>query len=94
MRNVPGTTTVRVSRRTHQLLNDLAAKEGRSVSDLLDQLAEQARRQQILKQYDARMSELLDDPAERSALEEERAWLEASGGATLVSEPAYPTRDA
>jgi hypothetical protein len=94
MASVPGTTTVRVSRRTHRLLTDLAAHEGRSVSDLLDQLAEQARRQQILKQYDERMRELLDDPSERPTLEAERAWLESSTGATLVDEPAYPARDA
>jgi hypothetical protein len=90
MPRLPGTTTVRVARRTHQLLSDLAAQQGRSVSDLLDHLAEQARRQQILKQYDQRMMELLNDPAERAALEQERAWLEASSGATLVDEPAYP----
>jgi len=90
MPRLPGSTTVRVSRRTHQLLSDLAAQQGRSVSDLLDHLAEQARRQQIIKQYDQRMTELLNDPAERAALEDERAWLEAASGATLTEEPAYP----
>jgi len=90
MPRLPGSTTVRVSRRTHQLLSDLAAQEGRSVSDLLDHLAEQARREQIIKQYDQRMKELLNDPAERAALEDERAWLETASGATLADEPAYP----
>jgi hypothetical protein len=90
---VPGTTTVRVSRRTHQVLTELAARDGRSVSDLLDHLAEQARRQQILEQYDERMRELLNEPAEQPSLAQDRAWLEASSAATLVDEPAYPPRD-
>jgi hypothetical protein len=84
------TTTVRVSRRTHQLLSDLAAREGRSVSELLDQLAERARREQLLKQYAGRMAELSDDPSQQAGLEEDRAWLEAAAGATLTDEPPYP----
>jgi len=90
MTTLHGTTTVRVSRRTHQVLSALAASEGRSVSDLLDHLAEQARRSQILEQYNARMTELMTDPTERAALDAERAWLESASGATLVDEPPYP----
>jgi uncharacterized protein (DUF1778 family) len=85
-------TTVRVSRRTHQLLSELAAHEGRSVSDLLDQLAERARRDRVLKQYAERMAELSRDPSQQPGLEEDRAWLEASAGATLTDEPPYPQR--
>ena len=81
---------MRVSRRTHQLLSDLAAREGRSVSELLDQLAERARREQLLKQYAGRMAELSDDPSQQAGLEEDRAWLEAAAGATLTDEPPYP----
>jgi hypothetical protein len=84
------TTTVRVSRRTHQLLSDLAAQAGRSVSDLLDQLAERARREQLLKQYAERMTELSNDPSQQVGLEEDRAWLKAAAGATLTHEPPYP----
>lgn len=83
------TTTIRVSRRTHQVLSDLAAHEGRSVSDLLDRLAERARRDQLLKQYAARMAELSSDPSQQAGLEEDRAWLEAAAGATLRDEPSY-----
>jgi hypothetical protein len=90
MTTLRATTTVRVSRRTHQVLSTLAAHQGRSVSDLLDQLAEQARRSQMLEQYNTRMTDLLSDPAERAALEEERTRLEAAGGATLADEPPYP----
>ena len=93
MPRLPNTTTVRVLRRTHQLLSELAAQQGRSLSDLLDHLAEQARRKQILDQYDQRMTELLNDPLERAVLEHERAWIEASSGATVDDEPAYPLRN-
>jgi hypothetical protein len=93
MATLQGTTTVRVSRRTHQVLSALAAHEGRSVSDLLDQLAEQARRSQMFEQYNARMTDLLTDPAERAALDAERTWLEAAGGGTLADESPYPLPD-
>ncbi len=72
------TTTVRVSRRTHQILSDLAQRRGRSVADLLERLAENARRQDILNQYNARMAELLENPAERAAWQQEVTQSELS----------------
>jgi len=83
-----GTTTVRVSRRTHQVLSELAAQQGRSVSDLLDQLAEQTRRRQILAQYNARMGELLADPEERRLWQEDVDLSEASAAEVVEGEPA------
>ena len=71
-------TTVRVSRRTHQVLSTLAERRGSSVSDLLDRLVESARRQDILRQYNTRMAEVLADPAERAAWDEETALSEVS----------------
>ena len=61
------TTTIRVSRRTHQVLSDLAQRRNRSVSDVVERLAENARRQDMLNQYNARMAELLENPEERAA---------------------------
>ena len=83
-----GTTTVRVSRRTHQVLSELAAQQGRSVSDLLDRLAEQARRRQILAQYNARMAELLADPEERRLWRHDVDLFEASAAEVVEREPA------
>ena len=80
-------TTVRVSRRTHQILSELAERRGTSVSDLLDQLAESARRRHILGQYNARMTELLTDPTERANWNEETALSEVSS-ADLAGERA------
>jgi hypothetical protein len=84
------TTTLRMSRRTHTLLRAVAAYQGRTVTDLLDEWVERARREQVLEQYGRRMTELADDPDEQVGLEEDRAWLEAAAGATLADEPPYP----
>jgi predicted CopG family antitoxin len=73
-----GTTTVRVSRRTHQILTDLAQRRGRSVSDVVEKLAENARRQDILQQYNARMAELLEHPEEKAAWQHETTESELS----------------
>lgn len=72
------TTTVRVSRRAHQILSELASKRGLSVSDFLDRLAERERRRDILDQYNARMTDLLADPSERALWAEEIAQSEVS----------------
>lgn len=71
-------TTVRVSRRAHHTLTDLAERRHTSVTELLDRLIERERRQEILCQYNARMAELLSDPAEREAWARETAWSEQS----------------
>ena len=76
------TTTVRVSRRTHQILTELAQQNGRSISDLLDHLAERARRQAIFQQYNARMAELLANPDERAAWQRETTLSEVSASET------------
>jgi hypothetical protein len=87
---VRASTTIRVSRHTHALLASLAAEHGRSITELVEDLAEQARRDDLLRQYAARLTALAEDPAERAALDAERAWLDADAGATLASEPPYP----
>ncbi len=86
------TTAVRVSRGTQRVLRELAAARGRSVSDLVEQLAERARREQLLVQYAERMAQLSREPAEQAGLDEDRVWLEASAGHTLTGEP-YPEKD-
>lgn len=84
---------MRVSRRTHQILSDLAEHSGSSVSDLLDRLAERARRGELLDQYNARMGELLGDPAERADWTQETAQSEVSATELVsFSENAAVTR--
>jgi transposase-like protein len=84
------TTTLRLSRRTHQMLRAVAARHGRTVTELLDEWVERARREQVLQEYAKRMAELADDPEQRAALEEDHAWLDAAAGATMADEPPYP----
>jgi hypothetical protein len=82
-------TTVRVSRRAHQIFTELAAQRGASVSDFLDELAEQARRRRILEQSAARLAELMADPDERRAYMEELVFGEAIAADALRDEPPY-----
>jgi phosphopantetheine adenylyltransferase len=84
------TTTLRMSRRTHQVLRAVAAHQGRTVTELLDEWVERARREQVLQEYAERMAELADDLEQSAGLEEDRAWLDAAAGATLADEPPYP----
>jgi predicted DNA-binding ribbon-helix-helix protein len=83
------TTTVRVSRRTHQVLTELAAQHGRSIADLLDELAENARRQRILDQSAARMAEVMADADQRRSYTDDLALTEAAAAAVAVSEAPY-----
>ena len=71
-------TTVRISRRTHRTLSDLAERRHTSVTDLLEHLVESARRTEILSQYNNRMSQVLSDKAEREAWTRELAWSDAA----------------
>lgn len=89
-----GSTTVRVSRRTHRILSDLAKRTGRSVSDLLDQLAESARRREILDQYNTRMGELLRDPDERATWQRETVLSEVSAAELMRADTAPGGGDA
>jgi hypothetical protein len=88
-----GSTTVRVSRRTHKILADLAERRGSSVSDLLDHLAESARRHEILSEYNARIGELVRDPAERAAWQQETVLSQASAAEVLCDRAASVDAD-
>jgi hypothetical protein len=72
------TTTIRVLRRTQRQLAHLAARQGTSISEFLDQLVERERRNGILADYNAHMAKLLADPRERAAWNRELAESEAS----------------
>jgi len=85
---VDATMTVRVWRRIHQVPSELAAQQGRSASDVLDRLAEQARRRQILAQYNARVGELLADPVERRLWQDDLDLSAASAAEVVEGELA------
>lgn len=87
-----GSTTIRVSRRTHQLLAELARRRGSSVAGLLDRWVESARRSEIFEQYNTRMAELLADPAERASWEQETALSDVSAHELASNHASAVTR--
>ena len=69
------TTTIRVSLRAHDLLQELAQTSGSSMQAVLDQVLEQYRRQQLLEATNAAYAALRAAPEAWANLEQERlAW--------------------
>jgi hypothetical protein len=60
------------------------------VSDLVERLAESARRQDILKQYNTRMTELLENPEEQGIWRQETAYSELSAAEVASDAQAVP----
>ena len=69
------TTTIRVSLRTRDLLQELAQTAGSSMQTVLEQALEQYRRQQLLEATNAAYAALHTAPEVWATLERERlAW--------------------
>jgi len=69
------TTTIRVSLRTRDLLQELAQTSGRSMQAVLEQALEQYRRQQLLEETNAAYAALRAAPEAWADLQQERlAW--------------------
>jgi hypothetical protein len=69
------TTTIRVSLRAHDLLQELAQTSGSSMQAVLEQVLEQYRRQQLLEATNAAYAALRAAPEAWANLEQERlAW--------------------
>jgi predicted transcriptional regulator len=66
------TTTIRVSRHTRELLQELAHTSGVSMQTVLEQALEHYRRQQLLATTNAAYMALQTDPAAWDDLEHER----------------------
>ena len=72
------TTTIRVSLRTRDLLQELAQTSGSSMQAVLEQALEQYRRQQLLEETNAAYAALRAAPEAWADLEQERlAWEQA-----------------
>jgi predicted transcriptional regulator len=67
------TTTIRVSVRTHEMLQELARTAGASMQEVVERAVELYRRQRILAATNAAYAALQADPAAAQALKEERA---------------------
>jgi predicted transcriptional regulator len=69
------TTTIRISLRTRDLLQELARTSGSSMQTILEQALEQYRRQQLLEATNAAYAALQADPDAWTHMEDERlAW--------------------
>jgi predicted transcriptional regulator len=67
------TTTIRVSTRTRDLLQELAQRSGGSMQLVLEQALEQYRRQQLLEAANDAYAELRTDESAWADLEHERS---------------------
>lgn len=67
------TTTVRVSARTHDILQELAHSVGAPMQEVVEQAVEQYRRQRLLAAANAAYAAVQADPAAQQELREERA---------------------
>jgi hypothetical protein len=69
------TTTIRISEKTHAVLRDLAAAEGKPMADLVAQAIERYRRERLLDAHNAAYAALRADPQAWAEYEEElRVW--------------------
>jgi predicted transcriptional regulator len=69
------TTSIRVSRETHQRLKEIAEKEQRSLGDVLDAAIAQYREHQFRRAVHESFRSLREDPAEQGAyLQDMAAW--------------------
>jgi predicted transcriptional regulator len=72
------TTTIRVSLRTRDLLQELARTSGSSMQAVLEQALEQYRRQQLIEATNAAYAALRAAPEAHANLEQKRlAWEQA-----------------
>lgn len=70
-----GTTTIRVSEKTHRTLARLSREAGTPMNDLVDQAIELYRRQRILAQINADYAALRENPEDwAEELAERRLW--------------------
>ena len=77
-RDVMATTTIRVSLRTRDLLQELARTSGSSMQAVLEQALEQYRRQQLIEATNAAYAALRAAPEAQANLEQKRlAWEQA-----------------
>lgn len=67
------TTTIRISVRTHEMLQELARTAGASMQEVVERAVELYRRQRILAATNAAYAVLQADPAAAQELKEERA---------------------
>lgn len=79
-------TAVRISDHTKRVLEELAAREGKKIRELVDEAVELYRRRVFLEEVNRAYRSLREDPAAWVAEEEERRVWEATLGDGLQQE--------
>jgi hypothetical protein len=72
------TPTVRVTGKTHHILQELAKQSGQTMTDILDKALDAYRRQVFFEQLNAGYAELRADPKAWAQMEKERKQLDAT----------------
>ena len=72
------TTTVRISRKTHDRLRALAARTGEQLAEVLDRAVEQEERQQFWRQFHEAVERLRANPEQWAAYRAESAELDGT----------------
>ncbi len=73
-------STVRISERTKRVLEELAAREGKKIKELVDEAVELYRRRAFLEEVNRAYHSLHQDPTGWAVEEEERRIWEATLG--------------
>ena len=72
------TTTIRISRRTRDILQELTQSSGASMQDIMEEAVRAYRGQQLLEATNAAYAAIKSDPEAWQELQEERADWDAT----------------
>lgn len=75
---VKNTTSVRITRETHEKLQGMAEADGVSLTDELDRIIEEQRRQRLFDQADRAYTSLQEDEEAWAEAQQEREELEGT----------------
>lgn len=74
------TATVRINDKSRNILRELAAREGKSMQEILEKAIETYRRQRFLEEVNAAYAALRQDPEAWATVQKERADWEVTLG--------------
>lgn len=79
--------TVRVTRRTHQALQELTKQTGQSMPTIIEKAIDDYQREQILREANEQWERILADPVARAKAEAEDALMDQTAGDGLEDWP-------
>jgi predicted CopG family antitoxin len=88
------TTSIRVTRETHEKLKDIAAKEHRALGDVIDRLVDRYQQQELRRAVHESFRGLREDPAERESYLKDMAAWDVTLMDGLEDEPPYEDDEA